>query len=44
MIREIQAKTILRAILAQAHASGATCIIPTFGMTLRDRQRAYYAG
>jgi DNA repair photolyase len=29
-------------IVARAHASGASYIIPWFGMTLRDRQRAYY--
>ena len=30
------------AIIAQAQAHGASYIIPGFGMTLRDRQRAYY--
>jgi DNA repair photolyase len=29
-------------IVRQAHESGASYIIPAFGMTLRDRQRAYY--
>lgn len=29
-------------IVVQAAASGASYIIPWFGMTLRDRQRAYY--
>jgi DNA repair photolyase len=29
-------------IVTRAHESGATYIIPAFGMTLRDRQRAYY--
>ena len=29
-------------IVAQAAAAGAAYIIPAFGMTLRDRQRAYY--
>ena len=29
-------------IVEQAHAHGASYIIPGFGMTLRDRQRAYY--
>lgn len=32
----------LRAIIEQAHASSAAYIIPAFGMTLRDRQRAHY--
>jgi DNA repair photolyase len=32
----------VRAIVAQAHAAGASYIIPAFGMTMRDRQRAYY--
>lgn len=32
----------VRRIVEQAHAHGATYIIPWFGMTLRDRQRAYY--
>jgi DNA repair photolyase len=31
-------------IITRAHASGATYIIPSFGMSLRDRQRAYYYG
>lgn len=30
------------AIVELAHAAGATYILPWFGMTLRDRQRAYY--
>jgi DNA repair photolyase len=34
----------IRSIVEQAHASGASYIIPGFGMTLRDRQRAYYYG
>jgi DNA repair photolyase len=29
-------------IITQAHQSGASYIIPSFGMSLRDRQRAYY--
>jgi len=29
-------------IMAQAHANGASYIIPWLGMSLRDRQRAYY--
>jgi hypothetical protein len=29
-------------IVNAAHESGASYIIPTFGMTLRDRQRAHY--
>jgi len=29
-------------IIAQAAAAGARYILPAFGMTLRDRQRAYY--
>jgi DNA repair photolyase len=29
-------------IVRQAHENGASYIIPAFGMTLRDRQRAYY--
>ena len=29
-------------IVQQAHENGASYIIPAFGMTLRDRQRAYY--
>jgi DNA repair photolyase len=32
----------VRAIVAQAHKHGAQYIIAAFGMTLRDRQRAYY--
>jgi DNA repair photolyase len=32
----------IRAIVEQAHAHGAKYIIAAFGMTLRDRQRAYY--
>ena len=32
----------IRAIVAQAHASGARYIIAAFGMTLRDRQREYF--
>ena len=32
----------IRAIVAQAAESGATFIIPWFGMSMRDRQRAYY--
>ena len=32
----------IRAIVNLAHASGARYILPAFGMTLRDRQRAYY--
>jgi DNA repair photolyase len=32
----------ISAIVAQAHEHGASYIIPGFGMTLRDRQRAYY--
>jgi DNA repair photolyase len=31
-------------IVAQAAAAGAAYILPGFGMTLRDRQRAYYYG
>lgn len=30
------------AIVQKAHEHGAAYIIPSFGMTLRDRQRAYY--
>jgi len=30
------------AIVTQAHESGAAYIVPSFGMTLRDRQRRYY--
>ena len=29
-------------IVARAHACGASHVIPAFGMTLRDRQRAHY--
>ena len=32
----------IAAIVAQAHAHGAAYIIPWFGTSLRDRQRAYY--
>jgi DNA repair photolyase len=32
----------IRSIVTQAHEHGASYIIPAFGMTLRDRQRAYY--
>ena len=32
----------IRAIVDQAHTHGAKYIIAAFGMTLRDRQRAYY--
>ena len=32
----------IRQIVMQAHANGAAYIISSFGMTLRDRQRAYY--
>jgi DNA repair photolyase len=32
----------IRSIVEQAHAHGAKYIIAAFGMTLRDRQRAYY--
>ncbi|MCU0522997.1 MAG: radical SAM protein [Anaerolineae bacterium] len=32
----------IAAIVERAHESGAAYIIPSFGMTLRDRQRAYY--
>jgi DNA repair photolyase len=34
----------IAAIVAQAAAAGASYIMPGFGMTLRDRQRAYYYG
>jgi DNA repair photolyase len=34
----------VRRIVEQAHAHGAAYIIPWFGMSLRDRQRAYYYG
>ena len=30
------------AVVQKAHEHGASYIIPSFGMTLRDRQRAYY--
>ena len=32
----------IRQIVFQAHHAGAKYIIPSFGMTLRDRQRDYY--
>lgn len=32
----------VRAIVAKAAESGASYVLPAFGMTLRDRQRAYY--
>jgi len=32
----------LTRIIQQAHDHGAKYILPSFGMTLRDRQRAYY--
>lgn len=32
----------VRQIVEQAHAHGASYVIPWFGMSLRDRQRAYY--
>jgi len=32
----------VRQIVEQAHAHGASYIIPRFGMSLRDRQRAHY--
>ena len=38
---EDQAENIT-AIVTQAHACGAAYILPAFGVTLRDRQRAYY--
>jgi DNA repair photolyase len=31
-------------LVTLSHASGASYILPAFGMTLRDRQRAYYYG
>jgi DNA repair photolyase len=34
----------IAAIVAQAHAAGARYIVAAFGMTMRDRQRAYYYG
>ncbi len=35
-------ETAVRDIALQARKHGAQYVIPTFGMTLRDRQRAYY--
>lgn len=35
-------KDNIRAIVERAHHNGASYIIPSFGMTLRDRQREYY--
>jgi len=32
----------IRAIIRMAQAAGARYVLPAFGMTLRDRQRAYY--
>jgi DNA repair photolyase len=32
----------IAAIVRQTHAHGGSYIIPSFGMTMRDRQRAYY--
>jgi DNA repair photolyase len=32
----------IRQIVTRAHKAGASYIIPSFGMTLRDRQREYY--
>ncbi len=32
----------IRQIVVQAHEHGAAYILPSFGVTLRDRQRAYY--
>ncbi len=32
----------IKAIIVQAHQAGAEYIIPSFGMSLRDRQRDYY--
>jgi len=32
----------IAAIVERAHACGASYIIPSFGMTMRDRQRAYF--
>ena len=32
----------IRTVVEQAHAHGARYILPAFGMTLRNRQRAYY--
>ncbi len=34
----------IRAIVGLGQAAGSTYILPAFGMTLRDRQRAYYYG
>ena len=34
----------IRQIVTRAHEAGASYIIPSFGMTLRDRQRHYYFG
>ena len=34
----------IAAIVKMAHEHGASYIIPSFGMTMRDRQRAYYYG
>ena len=34
----------IRQIVEEAHAHGAAYITPWFGMSLRDRQRAYYYG
>ena len=34
----------IRQIVTRAHEAGASYIIPSFGMTLRDRQREYYFG
>ena len=32
----------ITAIIEKAHQNGASYVIPSFGMTLRDRQRTYY--
>ncbi len=32
----------IAAIVGRAHAAGARYVLPAFGMTMRDRQRAYY--
>jgi DNA repair photolyase len=32
----------IRQIVTRAHEAGASYIIPSFGMSLRDRQRDYY--
>jgi DNA repair photolyase len=32
----------IAAIVEQAHAAGARYVLPAFGMTMRDRQRAHY--